>query len=97
MDPNNPCWDANNPTTQVNARTRLFQMAEDAVPVAQRVFGEGDYLRPMFIQPYKSKNVLIEGITILRSPMWIVHPVSFSSFFHLQISFLIIAHPLGSL
>lgn len=55
-------------------------MAEDAVPVNERVFGEGDYLRPMFIQPYRSKNVLIEGITIHRSPMWIVHPVNFIVF-----------------
>lgn len=50
-------------------------MAEDDVPVADRVFGEGRFLRPQFIQPYKSKNVLIEGVTILNSPMWIVHPV----------------------
>jgi unsaturated rhamnogalacturonyl hydrolase len=32
-------------------------------------------LRPNFIQPYRSKNVLIEGVKILRSPMWEVHPV----------------------
>lgn len=50
-------------------------MAEDNIPVEQRVFGEGRYLRPQFIQPYRSKNVLIEGVTILNSPMWIVHPV----------------------
>lgn len=50
-------------------------MAEDNVPVSERVFGEGHYLRPQFIQPYRSKNVLIEGVTILNSPMWIVHPV----------------------
>jgi len=50
-------------------------MAEDHIPVNERVFGEGDFLRPQFIQPYRSKNVLIEGVTILNSPMWIVHPV----------------------
>jgi polygalacturonase len=32
-------------------------------------------LRPQFIQPYKCKNVLIEGVTIVDSPMWEVHPV----------------------
>ncbi|HEX2559619.1 glycoside hydrolase family 28 protein [Phenylobacterium sp.] len=57
------------------ARARLFQMAEDKVPVAQRVFGEGSYLRPNFIQPYRCKNVLIEGVKLRRSPMWQVHPV----------------------
>lgn len=69
------CWDANG-TNQDNDRNNLFQMAEDGVPVNERVFGLGHYLRPMFIQPYRSKNVLIEGVTITRSPMWIVHPVS---------------------
>ncbi|KAG4077412.1 hypothetical protein HA402_002839 [Bradysia odoriphaga] len=68
------CWDPNG-TNQDKDRNDLFQMAEDGVPVSQRIFGEGHYLRPMFIQPYRSKNVLIEGVTIVRSPMWIVHPV----------------------
>jgi polygalacturonase len=51
------------------------QMADDGVPVEQRVFGAGHYLRPMFIQPYRCRNVLIQGVTILRSPMWEINPV----------------------
>jgi polygalacturonase len=61
--------------TQKDANERLKKMAEDGVPVKDRIFGEGDYLRPNFIQPYKCKNVLIEGVTIKESPMWIIHPV----------------------
>ncbi|MBX2898468.1 MAG: glycoside hydrolase family 28 protein [Cyclobacteriaceae bacterium] len=61
--------------TQQEANDRLKKMAEDGVPVRERIFGEGDYLRPNFIQPYKCKNVLIEGVTVLNSPMWIIHPV----------------------
>jgi polygalacturonase len=57
------------------ARQRLFQQAEDAVPVAQRTGGAGSYLRPSFIQPYRCRNILIEGVTILNSPMWEIHPV----------------------
>ena len=57
------------------ARTRLFEMAERGVPVAQRTFGEGGYLRPQFIQPYRCRNVLVEGVTIVNSPMWEIHPV----------------------
>ena len=57
------------------ARQRLLDMAERGVPVARRVFGEGDYFRPSFIQPYRCRNVLIEGVTIVNSPMWEVHPV----------------------
>jgi unsaturated rhamnogalacturonyl hydrolase len=67
-------WKAGMPE-QSTARNRLFEMAENGVPVEQRVFGEGGYLRPSFIQPYRSRNVLIEGITVLRSPMWEIHPV----------------------
>jgi polygalacturonase len=60
---------------QLAARARLIDMVEHGVPVAQRVFGEGDHLRPQFIQPYGCRNVLIEGVTLLRAPMWQVHPV----------------------
>lgn len=61
--------------SQKEANERLKKMAEDGVPVKDRIFGEGDYLRPNFVQPYKCKNVLIEGVTIKESPMWIIHPV----------------------
>ena len=60
---------------QDEARNRLFAMAEKGVPVAERLFGDNCYLRPMFIQPYRCKNVLIEGVTIRNAPMWEVHPV----------------------
>ena len=67
-------WTQGQPN-QIPARTKLFQMAEDGVPVAQRVFAEGSYLRPQFIQPYRCRNVLISGVTIRNSPMWEIHPV----------------------
>ncbi len=57
------------------ARARLFQMAEDAVPVEKRVFGDGSMLRPPFIQPYECENVLIEDIRVRNSPFWNIHPV----------------------
>lgn len=60
---------------QRKSRAVLFQMAEDRVPVEKRVFGDGHYLRPPFIQPYLCENVLIEGVRIRRSPFWNVHPV----------------------
>jgi polygalacturonase len=56
-------------------RNALFDMGERDVPVRDRVFGPGHYLRPMFIQPYRCTNVLIEGVRLLNSPMWQVHPV----------------------
>lgn len=60
---------------QADARTKLFEMAEAGVPVEQREFADGSYLRPQFIQPYRSRNILIEGVTLLRSPMWEINPV----------------------
>ncbi len=72
-------WDWNNkkekPTKQVAARNRLLEMGETGVPVEQRRFGHGDFLRPNFIQPYRCTNILIQGVTIIRSPMWVIHPV----------------------
>ena len=67
-------WRTGEPN-QDHDRQLLFRMAEENVPVEQRVFGAGHYLRPQFIQPYRCKNVLIEGLTLKNSPMWQVHPV----------------------
>ena len=53
----------------------LVASSDQGVPVAQRVYGAGHYLRPNFFQPYRCKNVLIEGVHIRRSPMWEIHPV----------------------
>lgn len=55
--------------------TLLTDMAERNVPVEERVFGQGHFLRPKFVQPYRSKNVLIEGVTFVLSPNWILNPV----------------------
>jgi polygalacturonase len=63
------------PESQRPDRDRLFAQAEAGVPVAERVYGAGHYLRPQFVQPYRCTNVLIEGVTITNSPMWLVHPV----------------------
>ena len=56
------------------ARDCLFQQAENGVPVADRVYGDGGYLRPSFVEFYRCRNVLIEGVTVVRSPMWLLHP-----------------------
>jgi unsaturated rhamnogalacturonyl hydrolase len=64
-----------NPALQVAARNKLNAMGEKNTPVAERVFGEGSCLRPSFVQPYRCKNILIEGVTIIRSPMWELNPV----------------------
>jgi unsaturated rhamnogalacturonyl hydrolase len=54
---------------------RLREMGNSGVPVRERVFGQGSHLRPPFIQPYRSRNILVEGVTIINSPFWEIHPV----------------------
>jgi polygalacturonase len=60
---------------QNEARKKLVAMGENGTPVAQRVFGEGSYLRPNFFTPVRCTNVLVEGVTFRDSPMWFLHPV----------------------
>ena len=55
-------------------RDRLVQMAEDNVPVNQRVFGENRYLRPNFVEFLECDTALLQGVTIQNAPFWIIHP-----------------------
>ncbi len=66
---------AESPSTQKAARDSLLADAEAGVPPEERLYAEGAYLRPPFIQTYRCQNVLIEGVTITRSPFWLIHPV----------------------
>ena len=61
--------------SQLQARAKLDRMVNENVPVEKRVFGEGSFLRPDFIEFNNCKNLLIEGLKIRRSPMWEIHPL----------------------
>jgi polygalacturonase len=58
-----------------NSRPRLMKMNDENVPVRQRIFGAGYYLRPTFIEFNKCKNILIEGVSLKDSPFWFLHPI----------------------
>jgi len=60
--------------TGADAR-RAIEMGGQGVPVEQRVFGEGFHLRPNFIEPVRCRSVLVEGVRIVDSPMWVLHPL----------------------
>lgn len=62
------------PAPQATDRKQLDQQGTNGTPVEQRIYGQGHFLRPSFIEPYRCQNVLIEGVTILNSPMWEIHP-----------------------
>jgi polygalacturonase len=52
----------------------IRKMGNDGVPVYERLFGEGHKVRPSTIQFYSCKNILVEGITVLDAPFWVIHP-----------------------
>jgi polygalacturonase len=62
------------PGEPMNDRDTLTHMAETGVPPEKRIFGEGHYLRPQFFQPFRCKNVLIQDVHLVNSPMWQVTP-----------------------
>ena len=68
-------WAVEGYPTQDAARALLQKDMEANTPVAKRVYAEGAYFRPPFVQPYECENVLIEGVTITNSPFWLVNPV----------------------
>jgi polygalacturonase len=53
----------------------LVAMGDHQVPVAQRLFGADHHLRPNFVAPVRCRNVLIEGVRLVNSPMWVLNPV----------------------
>ncbi|MBC3765501.1 glycoside hydrolase family 28 protein [Neptunicella marina] len=53
----------------------LRTMGIKGVPVEQRQFGEGHFLRPSLIQFFGAKRVLLENYTSLNSPFWVNHLV----------------------
>lgn len=69
-------WDKGQPSQHdpLN-RDNLVEMAEKNVPVAERAFGEGHYLRPNFIEFFECNTVLVKDITVVNAPFWILHPL----------------------
>src|SRR4051794_37153101 len=67
-------WQPGMPHQGADSR-KLRAQGENGVPVGQRVYGGGHYLRPHFIEPHSCSNVLIEGVTVRNSPFWTIHPL----------------------
>ena len=57
------------------SRARLLKNAEDSVPMDQRIFTKEDGLRPQLINFYLCENILMENLTLLNSPFWVIHPL----------------------
>jgi polygalacturonase len=58
---------------QTEAQARLRKMGATGEPLEKRIFGEGSFLRPSFIQFFDSERILIEGLSVGTTPFWGVH------------------------
>ena len=56
-------------------RQALQKMMDDGVPTEQRVFGMGHGLRPQLVNFVSCENILIEGVQMINSPFWVMHPL----------------------
>ena len=65
------------------ARPRLLRSGEDGVPMKDeqgrwteaRTFGPTDGLRPQLVNFNQCERILMEDVTLLRSPFWVIHPL----------------------
>lgn len=56
-------------------RERLMEMSKKGVPVSERIFGKGHQFRPTFFEPFECENILIQGVTFINAPFWVIHPM----------------------
>lgn len=56
-------------------RPILLEWNEKEVPVEKRILGDGYGMRVQLVNPMMCTNVLIEDVTLLHSPFWVIHPV----------------------
>lgn len=68
-------WNAPGFPSQAPVRDQLMKDVEAGKPVSERRYGKDNYLRPPFIQLYQCQTLLIESVTLLRSPFWLINPV----------------------
>lgn len=58
---------------EIEGKNRSREMNHNNVPLSERKFGEGYFLRPQMIQFLNCKNILVENIRIENSPFWCLH------------------------
>lgn len=64
-------WHAKQDADLMNIR----RMGFTGVPVEERVFGEGTFLRPPAIQIFGGERVLLSNYKVINSPFWVNHLV----------------------
>lgn len=59
---------------QKPAQNLLREMGRNQVPLQERIFGKGSYIRPAFCQFMNCENVLLSDFTVNDFPFWIIQP-----------------------
>ena len=60
---------------QADDQQLLRKMGAEGVAVHERTFGAGRFLRPVMMQFFACRNVLVDGIALTDMPFWGIHPV----------------------
>ncbi len=68
-------WKKGDPRQQDAGRPVLQSQAEAGVDMDSRRFDADDCLRPQLVNFNQCERVLIEDVTLLRSPFWVIHPL----------------------
>jgi len=68
-------WKSGLPSQSKTGRPRLMQANEDNLPMEERIMGAEDALRPQLINIVQCNRILIQGVTLLNSPFWVIHPL----------------------
>ena len=55
-------------------RERLLMYGETSTPVYKRLMKPEDGMRPQLLNLHSCHTILIEGVTLLNSPFWVIHP-----------------------
>lgn len=56
-------------------RQRLLDYCTNQTPIEERQMTKEDGMRPQFVNFHNCQRVLIEDVTLLRSPFWVLHPL----------------------
>ena len=76
-------WKEGTTSQRDMGRPRLLQAGEDGIPMynekgqrsPERIFKAEDRLRPQLVSFNKCEGILLQDITLLRSPFWVIHPL----------------------
>ncbi|MBQ0046880.1 MAG: glycoside hydrolase family 28 protein [Prevotellaceae bacterium] len=61
--------------SMIPSRAQLQTMSEDGTPISKRIFNKKNPMRPQTVNFMNCERVLIQDVTLLRSPFWVLHPV----------------------